>query len=88
MTRKKELAILMALGMSRWQVRKSVLWEHAAYGVFGGVAGSLLSLALLGCVKRFDQTMIIVTHDMEVAGRCGRVLEISDGKIVGEHENR
>lgn len=28
------------------------------------------------------KTVIIVTHDMEVAARCGRVIEISDGEIV------
>ena len=27
-------------------------------------------------------TVIIITHDMEVAEACGRVIEISDGKIV------
>lgn len=26
-------------------------------------------------------TVIIITHDMEVAQACGRVVEISDGKI-------
>ena len=29
-----------------------------------------------------EKTVIIVTHDMEVAARCGRVIEISDGEIV------
>ena len=27
-------------------------------------------------------TVIIITHDMEVAGKCSRVIEISDGKIL------
>lgn len=27
-------------------------------------------------------TIVIVTHDMEVAKQCGRIVEISDGKIV------
>ncbi len=27
-------------------------------------------------------TVIIITHDMEVAEACGRVVEISDGRIV------
>ena len=27
-------------------------------------------------------TVIIVTHDMEVAGMCDRIIEISDGKII------
>ena len=27
-------------------------------------------------------TVIIITHDMEVAGMCDRIIEISDGKII------
>ena len=33
-------------------------------------------------VNQGGKTVIIVTHDMEVAARCGRVIEISDGEIV------
>ena len=33
-------------------------------------------------VNHGGKTVIIVTHDMEVAARCGRVIEISDGEIV------
>lgn len=29
------------------------------------------------------KTIIIVTHDPEIAGQCNRIIEISDGKIVG-----
>ena len=28
------------------------------------------------------KTVIIVTHDQEIAAQCGRVVEISDGRIV------
>lgn len=28
-------------------------------------------------------TAVIITHDMEVASECGRIIEIRDGKIVG-----
>ena len=27
-------------------------------------------------------TVIIVTHDLEIASRCGRIIKISDGKIL------
>lgn len=46
-SRKKELAILMAIGMKRWQVQKSVIWEHALYGAIGGIAGAIASILLL-----------------------------------------
>ena len=37
--RTRELALLRAVGMSRWQVRRMVLGEAAAVGLVGGVAG-------------------------------------------------
>lgn len=36
---------------------------------------------LLQEINREGKTMIIVTHDMEVAKRCHRIIEIVDGKI-------
>ena len=30
------------------------------------------------------KTVIIVTHDMEIAKQCGRIIEISDGEIVSQ----
>jgi putative ABC transport system permease protein len=37
--RTRELALLRAVGLSRWQVRRMVLGEAAAVGLVGGVAG-------------------------------------------------
>jgi putative ABC transport system permease protein len=37
--RTRELALLRAVGMSRWQVRRMVLGEAAAVGLMGGAAG-------------------------------------------------
>ena len=31
-------------------------------------------------------TILLVTHDSKVAGRCGRILYLSDGRICGELE--
>ena len=45
--REKEMAVLMAIGMKRWQIRKSVLWEHALYGIIGGILGAAISAVLL-----------------------------------------
>lgn len=35
-------------------------------------------------VNKQGITIIIITHDMEVAQECDRVVEISDGKIIGK----
>ena len=30
-------------------------------------------------------TLVVVTHDPELASRCGRVIEMKDGRIIAEH---
>ena len=37
---------------------------------------------LLKCSSEYNQTLVIVTHDNEVASQCGRIIEIADGRIV------
>ena len=41
---------------------------------------------VMNLLKRLNQeqnkTVIIVTHDSEIAQQCGRVIEISDGKVI------
>ena len=37
---------------------------------------------LLKCSSEYKQTLVIVTHDKEVAGQCGRIIEIADGRIL------
>ncbi len=34
--------------------------------------------------QEYHQTIIMITHDTEIAKQAGRVLRISDGKLVGE----
>ena len=33
-------------------------------------------------LNKKGHTVIIVTHDLEIAKQCGRIIEISDGKII------
>ena len=37
---------------------------------------------LLKCSSEYKQTLVIVIHDKEVAGQCGRIIEIADGRII------
>ena len=50
-----------------------------------GALDSKTSGEIMDVFEKLNQggkTVIIVTHDMEVAARCGRVIEISDGESV------
>lgn len=50
-----------------------------------GALDSKTSGEIMDVFEKLNQggkTVIIVTHDMEVVARCGRVIEISDGEIV------
>ena len=37
---------------------------------------------LSSCAARFGQTLIIITHDLEIAKKADRIIKIEDGKIV------
>jgi lipoprotein-releasing system ATP-binding protein len=37
--------------------------------------------------KSYNQSLLIVTHDIEFANRTKRIIEMEDGRIIGLHEN-
>ena len=37
--------------------------------------------------KKFDRTVIIITHDLEIAKEAERVITIEDGKIIKDERN-
>jgi putative ABC transport system ATP-binding protein len=43
-------------------------------------------LELFDALNREGQTIILVTHDAQVARRCRRIVRLSDGKIVADEE--
>lgn len=78
-SRKKEMAILMAMGMKRWQILKSVLWEHALYGIIGGAAGAAVSALLLERLLKLmsgaSRINMVLPLDYMWIGLCCVVLE-------------
>lgn len=39
-------------------------------------------ISLFEKINHEGHTVVIVTHDLEIAHRCGRIIEISDGKLL------
>ena len=37
---------------------------------------------LFSCAKKLGQTLIIVTHDLELAKKADRIIQIEDGKVI------
>lgn len=43
---------------------------------------------LKASAKKYNQTLIIITHDMNIAFQAQRVIHIEDGKIIKDEKNR
>ena len=37
--------------------------------------------------KKYNQTVIIITHDLEIARQADRVITVEDGKIISDERN-
>jgi len=46
--------------------------------------GSEVIRLLTSTVKKYSQTLILITHDMEIANLADRVIQIEDGKIISD----
>ncbi len=42
---------------------------------------------LIDCAKKYKQTLVVVTHDMDIANMADRIITISDGKITNDKVN-
>ena len=51
-------------------------------GNLDGATGAAVIDLLFGLQRRRQATLILVTHDNSLAKRCGRVIQMQDGKII------
>jgi putative ABC transport system ATP-binding protein len=53
-------------------------------GNLDSVTGEKIEDLLFGLNREKKITLIIVTHDEELARKCGRQIRIADGKIISD----
>lgn len=73
----------VAIGRAMIHKPKLILADEPTGNLDQATSREILEL-LVTCSTEYNQTLVIVTHDMEVAGSCGRIIEIADGRIVSK----
>ncbi len=53
-------------------------------GNLDGATGEAIIALMFEIQARLGNTLVLVTHDAKVAGRCDRMVRVGDGRIVGE----
>ena len=51
-------------------------------GNLDGKTGETIIELLFGLARDHGTTLLLITHDPVLAGRCDRVLHIADGRII------
>jgi putative ABC transport system ATP-binding protein len=62
---------------------KLLLADEPTGNLDGGTGRAVMDL-LFEMQARSGATLMLITHSQEIAGRCGRHLQISDGRIVSD----
>ena len=66
--------------------RPSLLLADEPTGNLDSRTGEQVVELLFGLQNRHKATLVLVTHDLELASKCERVISMADGRIVGERE--
>jgi putative ABC transport system ATP-binding protein len=68
--------------------RPKLLLADEPTGNLDGRTGQQVIDLLFGLQQRHGATLVLVTHDAELAGLCQRTVRMADGQIVGDTANR
>ena len=66
----------------------TVLLADEPTGNLDGATGRAVLDVLFAVHKRLNTTLILVTHQPEVADRCARVVHLTDGRIADDRQRR
>ena len=61
-----------------------ILFADEPTGNLDGETGKQIIDLIFGLHRRMGTTLVLITHDTKLAGRCERTVVINDGRIVGE----
>ena len=64
--------------------RPAILFADEPTGNLDAVTGAGIMDLLFGRQRETGATLLVITHDAELAQRCGRVIEMRDGMIVSD----
>ncbi|MGD9785509.1 MAG: ABC transporter ATP-binding protein [Hyphomicrobiaceae bacterium] len=73
--------VALARALSR---RPALLLADEPTGNLDGATGRQIVEMLFDLHRRHGTTLILVTHDEQLAARCGRILRMADGRIVAD----
>jgi putative ABC transport system ATP-binding protein len=65
----------------------SVIFADEPTGNLDSATGSQVEDILFGLQRERDITLVVVTHDHELAARCERAVTIADGEIVADADH-
>ena len=63
-----------------------ILFADEPTGALDSVMGDRIIKFLISYTHRFQKTILLVTHDMDIAMQCDRVIEMSDGRIEERYD--
>jgi len=64
-------------------VRPKLLLADEPTGSLDADSGAGVIRLLFDLNREYGTTLVMVTHDESLAGRCGRMLRLAAGRIVG-----
>lgn len=65
-------------------VEPALLLADEPTGNLDGATGRAVIDLLFELQARRDTTLLLITHDNGLAARCGRIVQLADGRIVGD----
>jgi len=63
--------------------RPQIILADEPTGNLDGKTGEQVIDLLFGLQRRRQATLVLVTHDHNLAGRCGRLVRMLDGRVAG-----